>query len=122
VRIGTEIDHTKIKSTVIGANSYIRVRRRIPTSKSDYAGAIKAIFDLVSSIEQEIGGSRPHGFSIPGTTSRASGLVRNAYNSPFSDHPLDRDLAARFGQPVRLMNDANCFALSEAKGGASAGC
>jgi fructokinase len=121
VRIGIDIGGTKLESAAIDANGDIRVRRRVPTPKSDYAGTIEAIFDLVSSIEQEVGSSHPLGFGIPGTISPATGLVKNAYNSPFNDRPLDTDLAARFSRPVRLMNDANCFALSEANGGAGAG-
>jgi fructokinase len=122
VRIGIDIGGTKLESAAIYANGDIRVRRRMPRPKSDYAGAIEAVFGLVSSIEHEIGDWRPLGFGIPRMISLATGLVKNAYNPPFNDHPLDRDLAARFSRPVRLMNDANCFALSEAKGGAGAGC
>lgn len=122
MRIGIDIGGTKLESAAIDAQGNVRVRRRVATPKGDYVGTIDAIFDLVTSIEQEIGGAHPLGFGIPGTISPATGLVKNAYNSPFNGHPLDRDLASRFDRPVRLMNDANCFALSEANDGAGAGC
>ena len=122
MRIGIDIGGTKLESAAIDAQGNVRVRRRVATPKGDYAGTIDAIFDLVSSIEKEIGGAHSLGFGIPGTISPATGLVKNAYNSPFNGRPLDRDLASRFDRPVRLMNDANCFSLSEAKDGAGEGC
>lgn len=121
MRIGVDVGGTKLEAAAIDTQGTTCVRRRVLTPKGDYAETIKAIFDLVSSIEQEIGVSHALGFGIPGTISPATGLVKNAYNSPFNGHPLDRDLAVRFDRPVRLMNDANCFALSEAKDGAGAG-
>jgi fructokinase len=121
VRIGIDIGSTKIESAVIAANNDIRVQRRVPKPKRDYSEIIDANFDLVSSIEQEIDHSRPFGFGFLGPILPVIRLVKNTYNSPFNDHPFYRDLADWFGWPVRLIKDANCFALSEAKGGAVAG-
>jgi len=121
LRIGVDVGGTKLEAAAIDEDGAFLQRRRCPTPKVDYAEAVDAIADLVRSVETEVGEEGTLGFGIPGTLSPASGLVKNAYNSPFNGHPLDKDLAARLGRPVRLMNDANCFTISEAKDGAAAG-
>jgi fructokinase len=121
VRISIDIGSTKIESAVFATSNDIRVQRRVPTPKRDYSKIIDANFDLVSSIEQEIDHSRPLGFGFLGPIPPVIRLVKNTYNSPFNDHPFYRDLADWFGWPVRLIKDANYFALSEAKGDAVAG-
>ena len=99
----------------------MHLRCRIPTPRGDYAATVDAIAHLVEPIESELGQRCTLVFGIPGNISAASGLIKNAYSSPFKRRPLDRNLAARFDRPVRLMNDTNIFALSEARGGAAAG-
>src|SRR5690606_25459397 len=89
--------------------------------RDDYAGTIEAIASLVADAESAAGGLAPVGIGMPGAISLATGLVKNANSTWLNGRPLDRDLAARLGRPVRLANDANCFALSEASDGAAAG-
>lgn len=121
MRIGVDVGGTKLEVAAIRPDGSIARRQRCATPARNYAAAIEAIAGLVEAVEAEVGGGHPVGFGIPGAISPANGLVKNAYNAPFNGHPLDRDLAARLGRPVRLMNDANCFALSEARDGAAAG-
>lgn len=120
-RIGVDIGGTKIEAAALDRNGAFAVRRRLATPRNDYPAALDTIVGLVQSVESEIGEQSPAGFGIPGTISPATGVVKNAYNSPFNGHPLDRDIADRLGRPIRMLNDANCFALSEAIDGAAAG-
>jgi len=120
-RIGVDIGGTKIEAAALDRNGKFAVRQRVATPQHDYPAALDAIIGLVEFVEAEIGEQAPAGFGIPGTISPATGVVKNAYNSPFNGHPLDRDIAERLGRPIRMMNDANCFALSEAVDGAAAG-
>ncbi len=121
MRIGIDIGGTKLEAAALDGDGGLHLRRRVPTPRGDYAATVEAIAELVESIESELGRRCTLSFGIPGTISPATGLIKNAYNSPFNGHPLGRDLATRFNRPVRQMNDANCFALSEAHGGAAAG-
>lgn len=120
MRIGVDIGGTKIEAAAIAADGAIVVCKRIPTPATDYAAAIEAIAGVVESIESEIGARCTVGLGIPGTVSPATGLIKNAPNSPFNGYPMDRDLERRLARPLRLMNDANCFALSEAVDGNAA--
>ncbi len=120
-RIGVDIGGTKIEAAALDRDGAFAVRQRVATPQDDYAAALDTIVRLVQTVEAEIGEQAPAGFGIPGTISPATGVVKNAYNSPFNGHPLDRDIADRLGRPIRMMNDANCFALSEAVDGAAAG-
>jgi fructokinase len=120
-RIGVDIGGTKIEVAALDRNGAFAVRQRIATPQNDYLAALDSIIGLVRSVETEIGEQSPAGFGIPGTISPATGVVKNAYNSPFNGRPLDRDITDRLGRPIRMMNDANCFALSEAIDGAAAG-
>lgn len=120
-RIGVDIGGTKIEAAALDRNGAFAVRQRVATPQDDYVAALDAIVRLVKTVEAEIGEQAPAGFGIPGTISPATGVVKNAYNSPFNGHPLDGDIADRLGRPIRMMNDANCFALSEAIDGGAAG-
>lgn len=124
-RIGVDLGGSKIEAIVINADGAIRVRRRRPTPADDYHGTISAIVDLVSQVERlgglEAGPPLPVGIGIPGAISPATGFVKNANSTCLIGRPLDRDLAAALGRPVRVANDANCFAISEAIDGAGAG-
>ena len=95
-------------------------RIRIDTPRS-YPATLDALADLVHRLEAQAGPGGPVGMGIPGTISPATGLVKNANSTWLIGHALDQDLAQRLGRPVRLMNDANCFALSEAVDGAGRG-
>jgi fructokinase len=119
--MGLDVGGTKIEAAILDASGNIVARRRIATPADSYEAAADALAGLVRSMEAEAGARCTLGFGIPGAISPATGLVKNAYNSPFNGHPLDRDLEQRLGRPVRVMNDANCFALSEAVDGNAAG-
>lgn len=121
LRMGIDIGGTKLEAAILDAEGNILLRRRIPTPDR-YEAALVALARLVTETEAEAGGRCSVGLGIPGTISPATGVVKNAYNSPFNGRPLDRDLAQRLNRPLRIMNDANCFALSEAVDGSARGC
>ncbi len=122
MRIGIDLGGTKIEIAVLDAGGNIRLRRRAPTPKGDYQGIIDTIRTLVQNAEAELDSGRVSvGVGIPGTISPATGLIKNANSVCLIGHALDEDLGVALGRPVRLANDANCFALSEAKDGAAAG-
>ena len=121
-RIGIDLGGTKIEGIVLDADGNQRARRRVPTPRGDYAGTLQAIADLVAGLEAETGGGRASvGLGIPGIVSPRTGLVKNANSTWLIGQPFDRDLSARLGRPVRVENDANCLAVSEAADGAAAG-
>ncbi|MGE5148135.1 MAG: ROK family protein [Candidatus Eiseniibacteriota bacterium] len=121
MRIGIDVGGTKIEAAALDSEGQLHGRRRIPSPKGDYDATLDAIQRLVGALEAELGGPAPVGLGIPGTLSPATGLVKNANSTWLIGRPLDRDLEARLGRPVRIANDANCFALSEAADGAAAG-
>jgi len=121
MRLGIDIGGTKIEAAALGADGTIRLRRRLPTPAGDYHGILATVKTLVAGIEADLGPAESIGAGIPGTLSPATGLVKNANSTCLIGRPFDRDLAAALGRPVRLANDANCFALSEAIDGAAAG-
>ena len=114
MRIGVDVGGTKIEAAALDAGGALLARRRVETPRGDYAATLDAIADLVGALETETGVKATVGVGIPGTLSPATGLVKNANSTWLIGRPLDRDLAARLGRPVRMANDANCFALSEA--------
>lgn len=120
-RIGIDLGGTKIEAIVMDREGEIQLRQRIATPQGDYQGTLQAMVDLVASLEQQHGGIGSVGVGIPGTLSPATGLVKNANSTALIGHPLDRDLSVLMQRPVRVANDANCFALSEATDGAAAG-
>jgi fructokinase len=120
VRIGIDLGGTKIEGIALGARGEELARRRVATPR-DYAATIDAIADLVAALEREVGQRGSVGVGIPGVVSPDTGLVKNANSTWLIGQPLMRDLAARLVREVRTMNDANCFALSEASDGAGAG-
>ena len=119
-RIGIDLGGTKIEGAAIDACGSVCFRHRVATPAQDYRGTIEAVISLIRRIEQEIETSAPVGIGIPGTVSPATGLIKNANSIWLIGRPLQRDLESALGQPVRLANDANCFALSEATDGAGA--
>jgi fructokinase len=121
MRIGVDLGGTKIEAAALGPDGAVLARRRLATPRGDYAATLGAIVGLVQQVESEIGHRGSVGVGIPGALSATSGLVKNASSTWLLGRPLDRDLAAALERPVRLMNDANCFALSEAADGAAAG-
>ncbi len=117
MRIGVDLGGTKIEAVLLDGDSAVAARRRLATPR-DYAGTLDAIAGLVGELESGSGGRASVGVGIPGVVSRSSGLVKNANSTWLIGHPLAADLEVRLGRPVRVANDANCFALSEAVDGA----
>src|ERR1039458_659771 len=114
MRIGIDIGGTKIEVAALERDGTIRLPRRIATPQGDYAGIVAAVKALIEGVEAELGLAASVGVAIPGMVSPRTGLVKNANSTCLIGRPLDRDLRAALGRPVRLANDANCFALSEA--------
>ncbi len=121
MRIGIDLGGTKIAAVALDDRGHERARLRAPTPRSDYAATIATMVDLVHRLERRIGVAATVGVGIPGAISPALGVVKNANSTWLNGRPLDRDLASALGRPVRLANDADCFALSEATDGAAAG-
>lgn len=119
--IGIDWGGTKIEAMALSPEGEILARERIATPKGDYDGCIAAIAGLVAGLERDTGGMGTVGIGIPGAISPATGLIMNANSTWNNGRPLDRDLADALRRPVRLENDANCFAVSEAVDGAGAG-
>ncbi|HEU0216636.1 MAG TPA: ROK family protein [Stellaceae bacterium] len=122
LRIGIDLGGTKIAAAVIDRAGGIRARQRMPTPAGDYEATVAAVAALVRGIERDYNGKMTVGVGIPGTLVVGTGLVKNANSVCLIGRPLGRDLEAALGRPVRVANDANCFALSEASDGAAAGC
>jgi fructokinase len=120
MRIGIDLGGTKIEAVALSASGRELARRRLSTPR-DYERSLDALIGLVATIERDAGESGTIGVGIPGTVVPQTGLVKNANSTWLNGRPLARDLEAGLGRPVRLMNDANCFALSEATDGAAAG-
>jgi fructokinase len=121
LRIGVDLGGTKIEVIAVDGSNAVRSRRRSPTPRHDYAATLEVIVALVAEVEAEAGGRGSVGIGIPGAISPATGLAKNANSTWLNGKPLHRDFEHRLGRPVRLANDANCFALSEATDGAGAG-
>lgn len=121
LRLGVDLGGTKIEVIALDAAGAIRAQRRAVTPKDDYDGTLRAIADLVTAVESELGQQGTIGIATPGSLSPATGLIKNANSTWLNGRPLDRDLEALLGRPLLLANDADCFALSEATDGAAAG-
>ena len=119
-RIGIDLGGTKIEAAVLAPDGTLVWRQRTPTPAA-YPDVIAAIAGLVTAAEAALSVTATVGIGIPGTISPATGLVKNANSQVLIGHALDDDLATALGRPVRVENDANCFALSEAADGAGAG-
>ncbi|MBV8778120.1 MAG: ROK family protein [Alphaproteobacteria bacterium] len=122
MRIGVDLGGSKIEAAAIDAAGGICGRRRVATPAGDYAATVAAVAALVGDLERELGRRTTVGIGIPGTLVARTGLVKNANSTCLIGRPLAADLERALGRPVRLANDANCFALSEAADGAAAGC
>ena len=118
MRIGVDLGGTKIEAIALDDDGAELLRRRVATPAGDYAGTLAAIGSLVEGLEQTLGRTGTVGIGCPGALSSRTGLIKNSNSTALIGQPLDRDLADRLGRPVRLENDADCFALSEAVDGA----
>ena len=119
-RIGVDLGGTKIEIAALTADNALLHRHRIPTP-SGYEATVNAIAGLVRDLEAQFGATGSVGIGIPGVVSPATGLVKNANSIALNGHPFDRDISTLLAREVRVENDANCFALSEAADGAGAG-
>ncbi len=119
--IGIDLGGTKIEGAVLDREARVRVRQRVATPSADYPATLRAIRDLVQSLETRIGpGQLPVGICTPGAASPFTGLHRNANSACLNGKALQRDLENLLRRPLRLANDADCLALSEAADGAGA--
>jgi fructokinase len=122
MRLGLDYGGTKIEGVVLGPDGAERARARVPTPRGDYRGGIEAIRGLTERLEAEAGGRIERvGIGVPGSVDRATGRVTLGNAIWLHGQDLRGDLAAALGRPVKVANDANCFALSEAVDGAGAG-
>jgi fructokinase len=121
LRIGVDLGGTKIEVIALAADGGTRLRRRIATPRGDYAATLAAVAGIVAGVECELGQPGTVGVGIPGAESLVSGLIKNANSTCLNGKPLRADLQALLQREVRLANDANCFALSEAGDGAGRG-
>ena len=119
MRIGIDLGGTKIEGVALARDGTIATRVRVATPRS-YEASVSAIVDLVARIERDVGSRCSVGIGIPGAVT-PTGLVKNANSTWLNGRPLGSDLESHLARPVRLMNDANCFAISEAADGAGAG-
>lgn len=121
LRIGIDVGGSKIAAVALRADAEIAPPERIATPQHDYDGVIAAIAGLVERLETELGDSGTVGIGMPGSISPATGLVQNANSTWLNGRPFAQDLERRLARPLRLANDANCLALSEAHDGAGKG-
>lgn len=122
LRVGVDLGGTKIEALAMAPDGAELARRRVPTPAGDYEATLRAVAGLVAEVERAAGARAPAvGVGTPGGLDPRTGLIHNANSTCLIGHPLDRDLAELLGRPVRLANDADCFALSEAADGAAAG-
>jgi fructokinase len=119
-RIGIDLGGTKIDAIVLGDDGGVRFEKRVPTPQT-YEAILAAIESLVREAEKHAGPEATVGIGAPGSVSPKSGLWRNANILECNDKPMPLDMEKLLGRAVRLENDANCFALSEAYDGAGAG-
>ena len=120
MQIGVDVGGTKIEAIALAPGNIIAARRRIPTPR-EYSATLDVLTRLVTELESETGQQSTVGVGIPGVVTRATGLVKNANSTWLNGRPLQADLEAALGRPIRVANDANCFALSEAIDGAGRG-
>jgi fructokinase len=120
MRIGIDLGGTKIEALAIDDEGVELARHRIDTPRDDYDATIMAMVGLVRRLEEETGRTATVGAGIPGSISRMTGLVKNSNSTWLNGRPLDTDLTAALGREVRIANDANCFAVSEATDGVAA--
>ena len=120
-RIGIDLGGTKIEGVVLDTAGDVIRRERVTTPSGNYQGTLDAVTALVLRLESESGGTCSVGIGTPGALSPRSGRLRNANSTCLNGQTIDRDLSERLARPVRVANDADCFALSEASDGAAAG-
>ena len=119
--LGIDLGGTKIEIIALDPSGRELLRRRVPTPQGDYMGTVVAVAGLVEAVESELGQRGRVGLGIPGAESAGGGLIKNANSTCLIGQPLRRDLQTLLQRQIRIENDANCFALSEAVDGAGQG-
>lgn len=120
-RLGIDLGGTKIAGIVLGRDGSTLAEARVAAPRGAYGETVEAVADLVLRLEAEVGMPCSVGIGMPGSLSPATGLVRNANSHWLNGHPFAADLEQRLERPLRIENDANCLAVSEAIDGAGAG-
>ena len=121
MKLGIDLGGTKIEIIALDDQGVELLRRRVPTPQGDYAATLHAITNLVHSAEAELGQRGSVGIGTPGSISKATGLLKNSNSVHLNGKPVLQDLVTLLQREVKISNDANCFALSEATDGAGAG-
>ena len=121
MRIGVDLGGTKIEAIAIDEKGLELTRKRVPTPRGDYAGTVAAVAGLIHDMESTTGQPGSVGIGIPGTVVQATGLVKNANSTWLNGMAFDADLSVALDREVRMANDANCLAVSEAVDGAAQG-
>ena len=121
MKLGIDLGGTKIEIIALDDQGVELLRRRVPTPQGDYAATLHAIENLVHSAEAELGQRGSVGIGTPGAISKATGLFKNSNSVQLNGKHVLQDLEALLQREVKISNDANCFALSEATDGAGAG-
>lgn len=119
--IGIDLGGTKIEGIALSADGDELFRKRVPTPAGDYRATLYAICDLVRDIESKLNEKGSVGIGTPGAISPATGLLKNSNSVCMNGKPVYEDLSSLLNRNIRISNDANCFALSEATDGAAAG-
>jgi fructokinase len=119
MRLGVDVGGTKIAVAVLDSSGRERLRRRVLYERREYDAALALLLETIKAAEDDAGERCSIGVGMPGLVDPDTGLVENAYNTPFNKKPLRRDLESELGREIRFANDANCFALSEAVDGAA---
>jgi fructokinase len=120
-QIGVDLGGTKIEIIALKADGSAVARRRISTPAPDYEATVDALCRLVSAVEGELGKRSTVGIGTPGAIEPSTGLLKNSNSTMLNGKPLKNDIELRLDREVRIANDANCFALSEAIDGSGAG-
>ena len=118
LRIGIDLGGTKIEIAALDASGAVFARKRVDTPVGDYEATVDAIVALVREVERDLAREATVGVATPGARSLATGRMKNANSTCLNGNPLEEDLERRLGREIRIANDANCFALSEALDGA----
>lgn len=121
IKLGIDLGGTKIEIIALDGQGGELLRRRVATPRGDYLATLQAIAGLVAEAEAELGERGSVGIGTPGAISKASGLLKNSNSVHLNGQPILQDLQGLLGREVKIANDANCFALSEAVDGAAAG-
>ena len=122
MRLGVDLGGTKIEAAIIDRNGDFVWRKRQKTSKTSYDEMLSSIAELVAEARQKTDFDGPVGVGIPGSMMRSSQIIQGASLTYLNNRDLKSDLTKTLATDIRLENDANCFALSEATDGAAAGC